>query len=215
MATASRRGQGRRIPALLLPLGLLLSCSFDYGSPKSGQAEEEPTAIFTGFVHRVVDQGSIILEIHADRAESFEKGHRTELSGVTFTQFDSKGAVEASGKADSATVWTDTDNAEFRGDVVLDSRDEKATLTAESLTWTDSSKVLEGGLERVVTVKREDGAWISGAGFRADLRRRSFSFKEATEGRMVPEDRAAASVQGQTAETGGPASGPAPEGGTP
>jgi len=170
---------------LVVVASLLVSCSFDYGSGTSSSGEEEPTAIFTGFEHRVVDHDTVILEIHADRAESFDKDHRTELEGVTFSQFDSKGALQASGKADSATVWTDTDNAEFRGDVVLVSKREKATLKAESLTWTDSTKVLEGGLERVVSVQRDDGAWVDGAGFRADLRRRSFSFREASEGKIV------------------------------
>ena len=172
---------------LVLPAVLLVaSCSFDYGSNKASSTEEEPTAIFTGFVHRVVDQGTVILEIRADRAESFEKGHRTELEGVTFDQYDSKGALQATGRADSATVWTDTDNAEFRGDILLESKREKALLKAESLTWTDSTKVLEGGLERVVSVERDDGSWVSGAGFRADLRRRAFSFKESSEGKIVP-----------------------------
>ncbi|HUX37799.1 MAG TPA: LPS export ABC transporter periplasmic protein LptC [Rectinemataceae bacterium] len=181
---------------LALFAGLLLSCSFDYGSAKQTSTEEEPTATFTRFVHRVVDQGTIILEIRADRAESYDKDHRTELQGVTFSQFDSKGALEASGKADSATVWTDTDNAEFRGDVLLESKREKATLKAESLSWTDSTKVLEGGLERIVSVQRDDGSWVSGAGFRADLKRRAFSFQEASEGRMVTTSSATESTTG-------------------
>lgn len=198
---------------LLLAAGLAVSCSFDYGASKPGTAEEEPYAVFTGFVHRVVDGSTVILEIRADHAESFEKNHRTELTGVTFTQFDSQGALEASGRADSATVWTDTDNAEFRGDVTLDSRREKATLRAETLTWTDSTKILEGGLERVVSVKREDGSWVSGAGFRADLRRRSFSFKEAAEGAIVPEKSPTASdTASADGAKAGTANGPAATG---
>ena len=184
MAAAPRLLFARAVSLFVLA-SLLLSCSFDYGSTKSAATEEEPTAIFIGFVHRVVDKGVIILEIHASRAESFEKNHRTELEGVTFSQFDSKGLLQAAGSADSATVWTDSDNAEFRGDVILDSKREKATLKAETLTWTDSTKVLEGGLERIVSVNRDDGAWVRGAGFRADLRRRSFSFSESSEGRIV------------------------------
>jgi len=184
MAAAPRLLFARAVSLFVLA-SLLLSCSFDYGSTKSAATEEEPTAIFIGFVHRVVDKGVIILEIHASRAESFEKNHRTELEGVTFSQFDAKGLLQAAGSADSATVWTDSDNAEFRGDVILDSKREKATLKAETLTWTDSTKVLEGGLERIVSVNRDDGAWVRGAGFRADLRRRSFSFSESSEGRIV------------------------------
>ena len=183
--------------ARLLPLAIIVlfitSCSFDYGSSKSNASEEEPTAIFIGFVHHVVDKGTIILEIHAARAESFEKDHRTELTGVNFTQFDSKGALQAAGRADSATVWTDSDNAEFRGNVILESKREKATLKAEKLTWTDSTKTLEGGLERTVSIDRDDGAWVSGAGFRADLRRRSFSFSEASEGKIVSSSQTPAS----------------------
>ena len=179
----------RKVPAKLTVLvalaGSLVSCSFDYGAAKSLSNAEEPTAIFKGFVHHVVDKGVIILEIHAARAASYEKNHRTELEAVTFTQFDSRGGLEASGSADSATVWTDSDNAEFRGNVLLTSKREKATLKAETLSWTDSTKTLEGGLERSVSVHRDDGAWVRGAGFRADLRRRSFSFSEASEGKIV------------------------------
>ena len=42
-----------------------------------------------------------------------------------------------------------------------------------------------GGLDRTVEVSRGDGSWVRGAGFSADTRRRSFSFRESVEGSMV------------------------------
>ena len=42
-----------------------------------------------------------------------------------------------------------------------------------------------GGIDRSVTVTRGDGSWLRGAGFVADSRRRSFSFRESVEGAFV------------------------------
>jgi LPS export ABC transporter protein LptC len=171
-------------------LGLLIlaasSCSFNYGAAAPANSEEQPSAVFTRFVHRIVDKGTLVLEIRAERADAYTKGHRTELVGVDFTQYDAKGAVSATGRANSATVYTDSENAQFRGNVRLESKSENSILEAEELTWVSDTKMLSGGLERIVSVSRGDGAWVRGAGFEADLRRRSFSFQESTEGRFVP-----------------------------
>ncbi|MEI6874258.1 MAG: LPS export ABC transporter periplasmic protein LptC [Spirochaetota bacterium] len=174
--------------SILVPflLFFVLSCSFDYGAVVAPRDEEQPDAIFTKFVHRIVDKGKLLLEIRAERASAYTKGHRTELEGVDFTQFNASGDVAATGRANAATVYTDSENAQFRGEVRLLSKSEDATLEAEELSWVSDRKTLSGGLERIVSVSRGDGAWVRGAGFEADLRRRSFSFQEASEGRFVP-----------------------------
>jgi LPS export ABC transporter protein LptC len=175
----------------LAVFGLLAaSCSFDYGDElaQAQTTEEQPTAVFTDFTHRVVDRDRLVLEIHAARASTYSTGHRTELKSVNFAQYGNEGALAASGKADAATVYTDSENAEFRGHVLLESKSEQAVLEAEELTWVSDRKTISGGLERIVSVTRQDGAWVRGAGFSADLRRRTFSFQESTSGQFVDPD---------------------------
>jgi len=197
----SRPDRASPLPVLIAVVAgaLALSCSFDYGDLSRPEGAEEPSAIFTGFVHRVVDQGSLLLEVSAVKAEAYTKGKRTELESVRFTQFAKDGSVSATGRANAATVYTDSENAEFRGDVRLESKSEDSVLEAEELTWVSDAKTLSGGLERIVAVKRGDGAWVRGAGFEADLKRRTFSFQEASEGRVVTKEATAPEPAAPTA----------------
>jgi LPS export ABC transporter protein LptC len=193
MGRANRDRLAGTFPILVIAALVAVSCSFDYGDVGAKSEKELPTAVFTAFVHRVVDKGQLLLEMKSDYAESYTKSHRTELEGVTFTQYDSAGKVTATGRANSATVYTDTEDAEFRGDVKLQSTGEDSILEAENLAWNSDQKRLTSGLERIVSIKRGDGSRVRGAGFEADLRRRSFSFQEGTEGVFVTKDANAGS----------------------
>jgi len=175
-----------------------LSCSFDYGGLPGADAREEPSAIFSDFVHRVVDKGSLVLEVRAARAEAYDSSHRTILTDVAFSQFASNGDLAATGTADAATLFTDSEDAEFRGRVRLQSKTEDSVLEAEQLTWISDSKTIRGGLERIVSIRRGDGAWVRGAGFEAEMLSRSFSFQEASEGRIVTADKEAASDEARS-----------------
>lgn len=179
-----RRLWGARALFVLLTALALLSCSLDYGDISGGaDAPELPTARFTQYVHTVVVRGGKSFELRAASAEVYEKADKTILADVSFSEYDpDTGELLSIGRADRAVFFPKTEDAEFSGNVRLESKRQDAILEGESLRWDGESKRLEGGLDRTVTVSRADGSWVSGAGFEADARRRSFVFRESVTG---------------------------------
>jgi LPS export ABC transporter protein LptC len=184
---------------LLLALGLaaLGACSVEYGLSGAVSAEEIPDAVFRGFTHTLVEKGKRSFELKAAVAKSYSASRRVELEAVSFSEFDRvTGEVASSGKADRAIFYTDSEDAEFIGSIAFDSLREDASLEAEYLSWDAQEKRLEGRLDRVVAIRRGDGSWIRGAGFAADGKRRSVSFREAVDGAFVTTADAEAAAPG-------------------
>ncbi len=174
------------LAVLFLAAALVASCSFDYGEDSGERAPELPSATFIEFSHSVYSNGVRILDLKAARAETYEKEGKTVLHGVDFSEYDrNTGAVAASGRAAAAVFWTATENAEFSGNIRINAIRDNATLSSEFLAWDGQQKLLTSGLDRTVEIHRGDGSWARGAGFSADSRRRSFSFREAAEGILV------------------------------
>lgn len=174
---------------VLLLSCLNCACSFDYGGEAAG-APDTPNAVFTGFTHTVMIRGARVLEIKADKAESYETDGKTILTGVFFTEFDERThEAVAEGRADRGVIYTKSENAEFSGSIKLKSQGEDATLKAEYLSWDSGSKTLSSRLDQDVEVRKEDGTWLRGAGFSADMRRRTFVFRDSAEGSFAVEDK--------------------------
>ncbi len=177
------------IAALVAAAALLLpSCSLAGYAPKRAEGEEElPTLVFTDYAHTAVVRGKRNFELKAAKAEVYEASKKTVLTDVSFSEYDpDSGELLSLGRADSAIYHTDTKDAEFSGSVRLESKRQDAILQGEYLRWIDKDKRLEGRLDRTVTIARADGSRVSGAGFRAEALKRSFSFRESVEGRIEP-----------------------------
>ena len=193
MPKAERTRAGRRVSGLVAALAAAISataafpaCSLAGYSAREALSEEElPTGVFMDYSHTVVVRGKKNFELKAARAELYLAGKKTVLVGVRFSEFDTgTGEILSLGRAENAIYHTDTKDAEFFGGVRLESRKDDAVLQGEYLRWIDKSKRLEGRLDRVVTISRADGSSVSGAGFDADARKRSFAFRESVEGRI-------------------------------
>ncbi len=171
--------------AVLAAAAFLPSCSLGM-SEEAKEPPEAPYAVFTDYAHTVVVRGARNFELKAEKAELYDKSKRALLSEVSFAEYDpDTGDLISKGTADSAVYHTDTKDAEFEGSVSLESKRQDATLAGERLAWSDKDKRLVGGLDRTVSVGRSDGSWVSGAGFEADVRKRSFSFKESVSGTLA------------------------------
>ena len=160
-------------------------------------------AKFTDYSHTVVEGGKKRLELKAATAALYGAGKKTVLVDVDFSEYDpDTGELVSRGVADSAVYHNDTKDAEFSGSFVLESKRQDAILRGEYLRWIDKDKRLEGRLDRTVTIARSDGSFVSGAGFEASGLKRSFSFRDSVEGRIVSKggtkDGAEASAEAST-----------------
>jgi LPS export ABC transporter protein LptC len=166
---------------------VLAACSLaGYVAQPDTNEEELPSAVFSDYTHIVVERSKKMLELKADRAELYETSKKTVLTGVVFSEYDpDTGELVSLGRADQAIYHNDTKDAEFSGSVRLESKKQDAILQGEYLGWIDKDKRLVGRLDRAVTISRADGSSVSGAGFEAWARKRSFSFRESVEGRIV------------------------------
>jgi LPS export ABC transporter protein LptC len=178
----------RSFATAVVAAAIISGCSVaGYAPRQEGEEEELPALVFTNYSHTVVVRGKKNFELKAARAEVYETSKKTMLTDVSFSEFDpDTGELLSFGKADSAIYHSDTKDAEFSGSVRLESKKEDAILQGEYLRWIDKDKRLEGRLDRTVTISRADGSRVSGAGFEAEARTRSFSFRESVEGRIEP-----------------------------
>jgi LPS export ABC transporter protein LptC len=167
----------------------LASCSLaDYASAAAASDEEMPTAVFEHYAHTVVDKGKTRLQLQAAKASIYDESKRMLLEDVAFSEFDTAtGEVDSSGRSDELVYHTDTKDAEFSGNVRLESKKQDALLEGEYLRWVDKDKRLEGRLDRPVSISRADGSRVSGAGFSAEAKTRAFSFRGSVEGLLEPE----------------------------
>ncbi len=188
--------RGRRppagLPALAAALALASAASCSLGmSEEAKEPPEAPYAVFADYSHTLVVRGSRNFELKAKRAELYDKSKRAILSDVSFSEYDpDTGDLISMGTADSAVYHTDSKDAEFSGSVSLESKRQDIELAGERLAWNDKEKKLVGGLDRTVSIGRGDGSWVSGAGFEAEARKKSFSFKESVSGTLAGEDPA-------------------------
>jgi LPS export ABC transporter protein LptC len=183
MPKDERKAFLRSAAAIVLTL-VLGSCSLAGFAPEV-QSEDMPTAAFSDYAHTVVVRGKKNFELKASRAEVYESSKKTVLTNVSFAEYDpDTGELLSLGRADSAIYYSDTKDAEFSGNVRLESKKQDSVLEGEYLRWSDKDKRLEGRLDRIVTVSRSDGSWVSGAGFEADARKKDFSFRGSAEGQI-------------------------------
>ena len=192
--TVRNRRRGGGIPALLAATlaALLGACTFDYGGDPGPEqlADEVPETVLTAASHTVVRNGRVVAEIRARRIENFPGAGRAVLSDVRYVEYDGSGSVAATGRADRAVYFTESEDAEVAGAVQLRSVSQEASLTAEELHWDHAGRLLSTGPEQVVAVIRDDGSRVHGAGFEAELRAKTIHFSGPVSGRLVAETAA-------------------------
>jgi len=171
--------------ACFIFLLIFAGCSLDYEEAGIAEdiAEEIPETVFIDFTHTIVDSGRRWVVLEAERAESYPKRKEVVLDKVSFREYDEQGEIVISGKADGAVFYTDSENATLAGGIFIYSAPEEAGLYAESLTWTREGRILESGGEDPVLMRKDDGSFMEGRIFRADLRRKEFRFAAGVNGR--------------------------------
>jgi len=173
---------------IIIYIVLFISCSLDYkGAVESEDlADKVPNIVFYNFTHTAVDNDKIVFRIEADVAKVFENKNVIILQGIHFQEFSKEdGQVITTGKADYALFHRDTENAEISGSIYFYSATEEATLYAQSLSWQKDKKLLAADPQDLVIIKRDNGSFIQGRMFSADLRRMYVSFLEQVQGKYT------------------------------
>ncbi len=172
------------LPAAVLAAALAAGCSLSYDEARVAEkiAPEIPDTIMSGFTHTVISEGRVWVRLSARRAEGFDQSKRIVLAGVRFQEFDRRGDLATEASADRAVYHSESEDAEVTGNILIRAAEEKASLSAESLTWIKEGRRLSSGSGQSVRLAKEDGSFLEGRGFQADFRRRRLEFAEGASG---------------------------------
>jgi len=162
-------------------------CSLDYKGAVIGEelSETVPDTILVNFKYTRVRQGQILAVVEGESGKTFSKKNETVLKHVHFIEYNGKGDILNEGWADNAVYHNDTGDARITGDIKVYSEKEKASVKAEELYWTAKSKLLKGNKDELILLKKDDGSYIEGKGFTANLKDKNIEFFSDVKGQYV------------------------------
>jgi LPS export ABC transporter protein LptC len=175
---------------------LFLSCSFDYGAQMI-EASDLPDLVMNDVEYVRVQGGDPVVRFRAGTAERYESRQTMELTGLSFEQFIEHGeGIGAEGSAGKALVDTGTNNISLDQQVRINSEAEDFSIESPFLEWRNKERLLQAKEDDLVRVERSDGTVVTGRGFSADARARSWTFTGAVEGTITYEDGDEADASG-------------------
>lgn len=174
---------------LLLACSLLLclyGCSLDYGQAMADEPSAIPDTVVYNFRHTVVQHGRVLYELEAEEAEHYGSLGQIRLSQVHFSEFDqTDGSLVASGWADRAVFFTQSESADLSGRVVFSTSRDDIEVKTSDLSWDGQDKLLSTPADSLTTIRSGQSS-LSGQGFEADARKRRFGFGQGVEGSFKP-----------------------------
>jgi LPS export ABC transporter protein LptC len=178
--------------ASLLSVALLVltavACKIDYtaGFLDEKLEEEVPDLIMYNVRETDIQEKGPKITLTADRAEDYRSLQETRFYNVNFLETNQAGESVREGHTDFGRL-KDTQDADLKGNIRIDSRENGAKVEADELSWISEKKILSGPAEGRVYVLRDDGSSIDGTGFHADFRNDTIEFKGPVEGTLVSE----------------------------
>ncbi|MDR2471240.1 MAG: LPS export ABC transporter periplasmic protein LptC [Treponema sp.] len=170
---------------------LLGACSFDYDP--APERSDEPDLIMKDAEYVRVVNGNPEIRLKAEEVRRYESKHIMELDEFSFEQYNAAPegygtipGVNVRGAAGAARVETDTGNASMSGGVSMEVISEDMNFETAAVSWQDKERILRAPGR--VQIGRSDGTALSGTGFSADTRSRSWEFESAVEGIIVEEE---------------------------
>jgi LPS export ABC transporter protein LptC len=169
---------------------IIAGCSLDYSSVYTTEemSEDIPDSILYEFIHTSVKDGTPVFRLSAGIAYIYNKKEETQLLDILFQEFNRKGEIITEGRADEAMFFSETENAEFWGNLFFYSLSEEASFQTAYLYWNDKEKRLIGRDDSEVLIQRDTGTEILGTGFEAEARTRIVTFAGPVLGTYVLED---------------------------
>ncbi|MDR2767947.1 MAG: LPS export ABC transporter periplasmic protein LptC [Treponema sp.] len=167
------------------------SCSFNYDNQTPDK--DEPNLILDEVEYVRVQDGNPSIKLAAREVRRYEDKQLMEIDTLSFTQFDRAPAfseklpeVNAQGRAGAARVEMDTMNLSMNGGVEIEVISEDMKIVTAEVSWQDAERRLDAPGK--IGITKSDGTALTGAGFSADIRRKTFEFASDVEGVTIDED---------------------------
>lgn len=169
---------------------LFFSCSLDYSDVYITEdlSEDIPDSVLYDFAHTSVQKGNPVFTLGAKKALVFNKKKETRLENIRFQEFSAKGEIITEGQAAEAIFFTETEDAEFWGNLLFYSLTEEATFTTDYLYWNNEDRKLTGKEEVPLRIQRDSGTHIEGIGFEAEALSKSVTFSGPVQGMYITEN---------------------------
>jgi LPS export ABC transporter protein LptC len=166
----------------------ITACTFDYGDGDS-ENEGQPDIIMKDVEYVRMRDGYPVVRFTAEEAQRFEERQAMELGQFSFEQFETHAeSVSATGNAGLASIELDSGDIHMKDGVRIEVESEDLAIATKTLEWQDKERLLSTGEADRVDITRSDGTSFTGWGFFADVRRRSWEFKNGVEGLYVETD---------------------------
>ena len=178
-AMKTRTFLGMILALLVLSLS---SCTMESQVPLSSKTYEFPDISLTEATYVLGRSGESPLTITAAEIAIFEKTNQAKLTDLEFAQLDSEGETLLSGRADSATVNTETYDARLFGRILVTQKEEDFTIEAEQLIWLHDEQVLQSTEDSPVRILFDGGQALEGRGFKGNLKTGTYEFTKQVEG---------------------------------
>lgn len=174
----------------ILVIGFLLlfiaSCTLDLGEEAGKDlADSIPDTVIYNFSRTVYEKGMKRFEFSAQKGENFEKLQAIRLTSIKFYEYEpDTERLIAKGSADFGIFYLNTESAELSGNVQYSNSKEDIAVQTGYLYWDGQERTLQSRLDILTTLKQKKST-LSGAGFHADARTRSFRFDDYVSGSYI------------------------------
>lgn len=163
----------------------LSSCTMESAELLESKSYEFPDVSLTDATYVLGRSGEQKLTITAAEIAIYEKTKEARLKGLRFSQQDENGESLLSGRADSATVNTETYDATLIGNILVTQKAEDFTIAAEQLLWLNDEQVLQSVEDSPVRIVFDGGQSLEGSGFKGNLKSGLYQFTGLTEGVLL------------------------------
>ena len=99
--------------------------------------------------------------------------------------FDQEGEPLLTGRADFATVNTETYDAQLLGNILVTQTKEDFTIEAEKLLWLHDEQILQSTEDSAVRILYDGGQSLEGRGFKGNLKTGTYEFAKQVEGVLL------------------------------
>ena len=181
-AMTSKSLLGMILALLVLSLS---SCSMEREVPLSSKSYEYPDISLTEATYILGRSGESPLTITASEIAIYEKTNQAQIKGLKFSQLDKEEKSVLSGRADSASVNTETYDARLFGNILVTQEEEDFTIEAEQLLWLHDEQVIQSTEGNPVRIVFDGGQTLEGSGFKGNLKSGTYEFTQPTQGVLI------------------------------